>query len=300
VGLIACCALWLPGGLGISPCVQHAVSSNGSTCASGSVQWLVRNNIDLPGSDITSVNGLTVDGCQALCFATPGCMSAVLSSDGVGTCWLKNAVPTAVASNVRISMTFTCCDAGNGPCVPHSVSSAGGNCSSGRVQWLVRNNIDIPGSDITSVYGQTIDSCQNLCFATPGCMSAALSSDGAGTCWLKNTVPAAVASNVRTSMTFTCCDAAVCLPHQTSSQCSSLCSSGLVQWNVTNNVDMPNFDITSVQGQTVATCQDLCFATTGCMAAVLSSDGAGTCWLKNRVPSAVASNVRISMTFMCC
>jgi len=281
-----------------SPCVQHAVSSTGNTCSIGRVQWLVRKNIDIPGSDITSVNGHSIRSCQDFCLATFGCMSAVLSSDGAGTCWLKNTVPAEVVSNVRISMTFTCCDEGNGPCVPHGVSSTGATCFSDRVQWLVQNNIDIPGSDITSVKGYSIGSCQDLCFSTPGCMSAVLSSDGAGTCWLKNTVPAAVSSNVRTSMTFTCCDEA-CIPHQESSR-GATCPSGRVQWIVRNNIDIPGSDITSVNGYSLASCQDLCFATPGCMSAVLSSDGAGTCWLKNTVPAEVPSNVRISMTFKCC
>jgi hypothetical protein len=94
---------------GSGQCLPHPVDSNGVTCPSGEVQWTILKGVDIPGSDITNVGGHSIATCQQLCLATSGCMSAVLASDGSGMCWVKNTVPAQSISDVRISMTFTCC-----------------------------------------------------------------------------------------------------------------------------------------------------------------------------------------------
>jgi len=280
-------------------CVPHPVSSDGDACSSGHVQWIVLGNVDMPGSNMANGGGYSIDSCQNWCLTTPGCKSAVMTSDGTGVCVLKNAVPATVNVKDAIAMTFTCCVGANTPCSQHASQSDGNTCSSGNVFWILQNNVDIPGSDMKIVKGQSVESCQDLCFDTTGCVSAVLAKDGAGSCYVKNTVPASNANNIAIAMTFACCGSQQCVPHPVSSL-GVTCSSGLVHWTVNPNIDIPGSDIKCVPGYTTTSCQALCLSTSGCMAAILANNDAGTCCLKNKIPPPVAGNAANSMTFACC
>jgi len=89
-------------------CESHAVASTGASCPNGLVQWTVRDNINMAGSDIKSVPKQNVVSCQQQCLATKGCVATVWNKQS-SDCWLKNALSATSSNNIGVTSTFSCC-----------------------------------------------------------------------------------------------------------------------------------------------------------------------------------------------
>jgi hypothetical protein len=147
----------------------------------------IENNVDRPGLDYANVTlppGSAPQACQALCSADAGtCRAWTFVRESIQAanprCWLKNAVPPAVANNC---------------------------CVSGVWAAVLEPNLDRPGGDFANVTlppGSMPQACRALCDADGACQAWTYVTANVQApnprCWLKNVVPEAVASNCCTS-----------------------------------------------------------------------------------------------------
>ena len=119
----ACCAIcWARTGCGAFSWTSY----NGGTCwlksgktttgtssgvrsavVTASVCSPLQSGVDYTGNDLSSAQSTTASGCCALCKNKAGCKAFTWTSYSGGTCWLKSAKTTTVATTGVISGTVT-------------------------------------------------------------------------------------------------------------------------------------------------------------------------------------------------
>ncbi|MEV4780247.1 PAN domain-containing protein [Burkholderia sp. LMU1-1-1.1] len=148
---------------------------------------------DRPGSDYRNfdisppsgvISEIRPDLCEAACSGEAMCKAWTYVEPGVqgrlGKCWLKNAVPAAVACS---------------------------NCSSGVKTPANETNIDRPGGDFThfTVGAGQLSVCETACTKDSRCATWTYVRPGvqgpAAQCWLKDRTPPPVASDCCTTGT---------------------------------------------------------------------------------------------------
>jgi hypothetical protein len=145
-----------------------AISDSCSGCVSGDIRGQ-EPSTDRPGSDVASfiIDRGNPKLCSFECAKRDDCRSWTWVDDSVrqfGTCFLKNVVAPAVASNSRIT--------------------------SG-VRRGLEINIDRPGNDIRNftLARPLPELCQAACAQEPNGACKAWTMEMSGRCWLKNAVP---------------------------------------------------------------------------------------------------------------
>jgi hypothetical protein len=153
----------------------------------------MEQNTDRPGADYRDfdVEDIRVQGgfgstadqvCRSTCEGDGNCKAWTFVKAGVqgakARCWLKNAIPGAVASDC---------------------------CISGVPQRAVEANVDRPGSDYRDFDLPAADAnaCRSACQAETQCQAWTYVNPGvqgaSARCWLKNSVPDAFTSDCCTS-----------------------------------------------------------------------------------------------------
>lgn len=133
-------------------------------------------------------------------------------------------------------------------------------------------NTDIFGNDCGHVSGKSVDSCCDICTATPGCKAYAWSEYSGGTCWLKSSASPLVSTpGITTGILATCSPLAT-------------------------NTDIVGSDLKSVANPNASACCDICANTTKCVSFAWNAYKGGTCWLKSATGPTIAKSGVTSST----
>lgn len=118
--------------------------------------------IDRPGFDYNHYSSPSVNSCSADCAQDSRCRALTYAG---GTCWLKNAVPSPIATSTSI------------------ISAVRGGFEMEQNRW---------GSDYSNFSSQFPENCQSGCARDSNCQAwtwVRPNSSNDGHCWLKNAVP---------------------------------------------------------------------------------------------------------------
>jgi hypothetical protein len=220
-----------------------------NTCCTSGVK-AAEYSIDRPGSDYKNFNLTKADPnlCLASCAGEAQCKAWTYVNPGVqgpqARCWLKNSVPPATANS--------CCTSGV-KAVEYSIDRPGSDYK----------NFDLAKADpnlcLTSCVGE--GQCKAWTYVNPGVQGPQ------ARCWLKNSIPAAVAN--------------------------SCCTSGVkaVEYSIDRpGLDYKNFDLAKADPNL---CLTSCAGEAQCKAWTYVNPGVqgpqARCWLKSSVPSPTAN-----------
>jgi Mg-chelatase subunit ChlD len=274
-------------------------AGNMGPCYSGSAKFLdYIPGKYVPGNDIKVIDGQTIETCRNLCWDTPQCQSADITVDGL--CFLNN-VRGPLSSDPTFSfIDFECCPSKN-VFVTKEVVPTGSPCPSGSVRWVdPKKTIYVPGYDISSKSGMTIDSCQDWCWRYPGCVSADLTNTGV--CYLNYAAGPTATSDVFSLLEYECCNTnanPVCQNRPSNASSAGPCSSQSAKFlDPQPGKYIVGMDINVFYQQTVASCRQLCWDTPKCQSADITNEG--VCFL-NSVKAPLATNALFSfIDFECC
>lgn len=146
---------------------------------------------DRPGNDYRNfeiqpptgvASEVRADLCEAACNGEASCKAWTYVNPGLqgrlGRCWLKNAVPAAVACS---------------------------GCTSGVKRPGIQTNINFPGNDIDHFVVSDVAACQTACDKSSSCTTWTYVRPGVqgpqANCWLKKDFPAPVVDDCCTSGT---------------------------------------------------------------------------------------------------
>jgi uncharacterized protein YegL len=282
------------------PTCQTRPSDAGSSgpCYSGTAKFIdYQPGKYIAGNDIKVSTGQTVESCRNLCWNTPNCQSADLTNEGV--CYLNNVKGPISTSPFFSLIDFDCCSKLS-QCVDKQIASTGSPCPSGSVRWAEpKKQYYVPGNDITSRGGMTIDSCRDWCWTYAGCVSADITNTGV--CYLNYAAGPTSTSEIFTLLEFECCpgNKPECEVKQSNAGDAGPCKSGIAKFlDYQPSKYIIGMDIKVATQQTVQSCRQLCWDTPKCQSADLTQDG--VCYL-NSVKGPLATSSTFSfIDFECC